>query len=318
MRIAAAQVAPRWLDREGTTQVVLEWIQRAAEQGVEVLAFGETFLPGYPFWLQYTGGARFEDREQQAAYAAYLDAAVDGAGPELRAVAEAARRGGIFVALGVLERGPTRGSVFASAVAVHPERGLAPSHRKLVPTHEERLVWAPGDGHGLRVHEFRGTRISLLNCWENWMPVSRHVLWAQGSRIHVALWPGNPHNTEDITRFVAREGRVYALSASTILRREHVASHFPLLEALPSGAPSYRGGSCVAGPDGRWVVEPVADREGLVIADVDPSLADAAHQSFDAGGHYFRADVFDLRVDRRRRVPASFRDHDPGATDDGV
>jgi nitrilase len=310
LRVAAAQDAPVFLDRAATTRRVLEWMEKAAAEGVRLLAFGETFLPGYPFWLSSTGGARFDDPAQKEAYAAYLNAAVRHDGPELAEIAALSKSLGLSVVLGIVERAPRgdSGSVYCSLVPVSPERGLLTPHRKLVPTHEERLAWAPGAGHGLRVHELAGTRVSALNCWENWMPLARQAVRAQGPSVHVALWPGAVRNTQDITRFAAFEGRQFVLSASAVLTRDDVPAGFPLRDELPDQDCFHDGGSAIAAPDGRWLVEPVARDRRLVIADLDLAEVARERQTLDVGGHYSRPDVLDLKVDRRRREAARFED----------
>jgi len=179
-----------------------------------------------------------------------------------------------------------------------------------MPTYEERLVWGQGDGHGLRVHPVAGARVGGLNCWENWMPQARHALYAQGEELHVSVWPGNPRNTADITRFIALEGRVFSLAANGLLGLADIPTGFPLREELAaSPVTTYcRGGSAVAAPDGSWLVEPVADEERLVIADLDLALLGRERQNFDPAGHYSRPDVFRVEVDRQRRAAAVFRD----------
>ena len=311
MRIAAAQAHPAWLDPDATTKKVVELLAEAAQQGVELLAFPETFLSGYPFWLERTGGARFNDPRQKAVYAAYLDAAVEAEGPQLETITEAVRDMGVFTYLGITERGsgPARGTVFCTLLAVDPGRGVVSAHRKLVPTYEERLVWGHGDGHGLRVHTVGQARMSGLSCWENWMPQARHAMYAQGSDLHVAVWPGSPRLTQDITRFIALEGRVFSLAASGLLSLDDVPSDFPLRDELEAQDPVYyHGGSAVAAPDGTWVVEPVVDEERLVVADIDMSAVRRERHNFDPTGHYSRPDVFDVRVDRRRREASTFSD----------
>ncbi len=165
----------------------------AAAQDVELVAFPETFPSGHPFWLELTGGARFDDPAQKRAYAAYLEAAVAIDGSELRQIAEAARDLGVFVYLGTTERatGSARGTVFCTLVAIDAQAGVVSTHRKLIPTYEERLVWGTGDGHGLLVHQYAGTRVGGLNCWENWMPQARHALYAQGGTARQRL-AGHP------------------------------------------------------------------------------------------------------------------------------
>jgi len=310
VRIAAAQARPRWLDAAGTTAKVLSWLQDAAAQGVELVAFPETFLSGYPFWVEHTGGARFDDARQKRAYAAYLGAAVELGGPELAQITQAARDLGIFVYLGTTERGTdyARGTVFCTLVAIDPAAGIVSAHRKLMPTFEERLVWGLGDGHGLRVHRLGSARVGGLNCWENWMPQARHAMYAQGEDIHVSVWPGNPRNTVDIARFIAIEGRVFSLAANGLISVADVPADFPLHDDLAALETTVycRGGSAIAAPDGTWIVEPVADEERLVIADIDLRRVAEERHNFDPAGHYSRPDVFAVEVDRRRRRPSSF------------
>ncbi len=311
MRIAAAQAHPVWLDASATVKKVIGLLGEAAEQGVELLAFPETFLSGYPFWVERTDGARFDDARQKSAYAHYLAAAVEIGGSELAEISEAVGDLEVFTYLGITERGtgPARGTVFCALLAIGPGGGIVSHHRKLVPTFEERLVWGHGDGHGLRVHEVGEARVGGLNCWENWMPQTRHALYAAGEDLHVSVWPGSPRLTRDITRFIALEGRVYSLAASGLLSLDDVPTDFPLREALEEqGGVYHRGGSAIAGPDGTWVVAPVEDREGLVVADMDLALVRAERQNFDVTGHYSRPDVFDVRIDRRRHDAAVFLD----------
>ena len=310
MRVAAAQAHPAWGDKDAGTKRVVEWIGRAADENVELVAFGETFLSGYPFWVSRTDGARFAAADQKEAYAFYLDAAVELEGPELAQIAEAVRDLGVFTYLGITERGagPARGTVYCTLVAIDPVRGVVSAHRKLMPTYEERLVWGAGDGHGLRVHEVGPARAGGLNCWENWLPQARHALYAQGEDLHVAVWPGSAGLTRDATRFVALEGRSFVLSAGALLSPDDVSESFPIREAALEGAPEimYDGGSCVAGPDGEWIAEPVSGEERLVIADVDLARVREERQNFDPTGHYARPDVFEVRVHRRRLDASTF------------
>ena len=309
MRIAAAQTSPAWGDPEATSKKAVEWIGRAASEGVELVAFGETFLSGYPFWLGATDASAWNTDHQKEAYAFYLDAAVRLDGPEIALVREAAGDHGVFTYIGITERSESRGTVYATLVAVDPEAGVVSAHRKLMPTYDERMVWGVGDGHGLRVHATGDIRVGGLNCWENWVPLARHSLYAQGIDLHVAVWPGSTYLTEDITRFIAKEGRCYVLSAGSILSDTDIPESFPLKEAAcPEPGPLYNGGSAIAGPDGEWLVEPVRHEERLVMADIDPARVRGERQNFDPSGHYFRGDVFSVSVDRRRLGGATFSD----------
>ncbi len=320
MRIAAAQVHQAWGRPDEGADRVVDWIGQAAAEGIDLLAFGETHLGGYPFWISMTDGARFDAADQKQAYAYYLDAAVELEGPQLRLIRDAAAEHRVFTYLGVAERGAStaRGSVYATLVAIDPELGIVSAHRKVQPTYEERLAWAPGDGNGLRVHSFTGRggdtmRVGGLNCWENWLPQARLAMYAGGEDIHVSAWPGTTRLTRDITRFIAREGRVFSLAAGSLISRSDVPEDFPLLDALDDGDWT-DGGSAIAGPDGAWLQEP-ATEEGLVFADVDATRVREERHNFDPTGHYGRPDIFELKVDRRRRSVASFSDdrEDPSA-----
>ena len=314
LTVAAANIHGRWMDPDGTTDVVVETLQEAAADGVDLVAFGETFLSGYPHWLSRTGGAAFDDPLQKACYAAYLDAAVTLDGPHVRRIVEACNDLGVFTYLGVAERveGPASGTVFATLLAIDPGEGVVSAHRKLRPTYEERLVWGPGDGHGLRVHEFDGVRVGGLNCWENWMPQARHAMYAGGEDLHVSVWPGGSGNTRDAVRFIALEGRVWSLGAGARFELADVPSDFPAYDLLATweeehGAIHYDGGAALAAPDGTWVVEPTTE-ELLVTATIDTTAVREARQNFDPTGHYGRPDVFHVEVDRRRQQAATFRD----------
>jgi nitrilase len=318
LRVAAVQDAPAFLDPKVTTERIIARIQEAAAQGVALLAFPETFLPGYPMWFSVTGGAAFDEPGQKAAYAQYVAAAVRLDGPELAHIGEAAREFNVSLVLGVVERaaGPASASVYATAVSIDAERGIVGAHRKLVPTWEERLVWTPGDGHGLRVHRLSGVAVSVLNCWENWMPQARFALWAQAPAVHVAIWPGSARLTRDITRFVALEGRCFVISASGVMHRSDIGDRFVLRDALPEdGGYLPSGGSAIAAPDGQWLVEPREHERGLVIAELELDAVLRARHNLDVAGHYHRPDVFMLRVDRSRREPAHFVDN-PKPTED--
>ena len=305
MRIAAIQSAPVFLDPEATTNKALELMRHAATSGgAQLCAFGETYLSGYPVWLASTGGAAFDDPGQKAAYAAYVRGAVRADGPELAAIAEAAKELGLFTYMGFIEKATTGTSVYASLAAIHPDDGIVSIHRKLRPTHEERLVWAQGDGHGLQVHDWNGFRVGGLNCWENWMPLARYSLYAQGEQLHVATWPASPGITRDISRFVAREGRVYCLSVGSVLTADDIPTSFPLRsQLLATGDRFLTGESMIVAPDGTTLVGPVENIETIVYADLDRDLVVQERQNFDPAGHYSRPDVFRVMVNKARQEP---------------
>lgn len=305
LRIAGAQIAPIWLNRSATLAKVVSFVHQAADGGAQLVSFGEAIVPGYPFWIEWTDGARFDSAVQKSLHAHYLDQAVQIEAGHLTKVCEAARDRQIAVIVGCMERPADRGghSVFASLVYIDSLGTVQSVHRKLMPTYEERLSWAAGDGHGLRTQSVGPFTLGALNCWENWMPLARASLYAQGEDLHVAIWPGSVRNTEHITRFIAREGRSYVMSVSGLLRRADVSDDLPHAELLRERMPEVlaEGGSCLAGPDGSWLIEPVANDERLIVADIEHRRVREERHNFDVAGHYGRPDVFQLTVNRERQ-----------------
>ncbi len=310
--VGCAQIAPVWLQRDATLVKVAVCIERAVAEGCQLIVFGEALVPGYPFWIERTDGARFNDAKQKAMFARYLDQGVDIARGDLDAICALARASQISVYLGVMERAADRGghSLYCTLVYIDASGTICSTHRKLQPTYEERLAWAPGDGHGLRVHALGPFRVGGLNCFENWMPLSRAALYAQGEDLHVSVWPGGVHNTHDLPLFLAKEGRSYVLAVSGLMRPADFPPETPELAELlaQSGEFLANGGTAIAGPDGRFVVEPVVGREVLVIAELDHALVRGERQNFDLAGHYSRPDVTRLVVDRTRQSLADFID----------
>ncbi len=310
LKVALAQIAPVWLDKAATLAKVKDAIQEAGSKEAELIVFGETLLPGYPFWVSLTDGAKFESKMQKELHAHYAKNAIVIEQGDLDEVCVLAKQMSIAIYLGILERPIDRGghSVYASLVYIDAQGKIQSVHRKLQPTYEERLTWAPGDGNGLKVHPLKAFTVGGLNCWENWMPLPRAALYGQGENVHVAVWPGNLYNTKDITRYIAKESRSYVISVSSLMRKSDFPKSTPHLEAILSASPETlaNGGSCIAGPDGEWVLEPVLHQEGIVIETLDFQFILEERQNFDPVGHYSRPDVTKLHVNRDRQRTVDF------------
>lgn len=305
LNIAISQIAPVWLDKEHTTSKIIEQINAAGAAGSELVVFGEGLLPGYPFWIELTNGARFNSQMQKEIFAYYVQQSVQISAGDLKPVCEAAAKNRTAVYLGCIERAADRGnhSLYCSLVYIDQSGTIASVHRKLVPTYEERLVWSNGDGKGLVVHSLGAFTVGGLNCWENWVPLARTTLYGQGENLHVSVWPGSVRNTEDITRFIAKESRSFVIAASGLMRKEDINHAIPHFKEIAAGAPDIlaNGGSCVSGPDGNWIIEPVINREALLTATIDLTEVLKERQNFDPSGHYSRPDIFQLKVDRKRQ-----------------
>jgi nitrilase len=305
LRVGLAQIAPIWLDQVRTLDKINKYVSQAAEAGCQLVVFGEALLPGYPFWIERTDGARFDSPVQKDLHAHYMQQAVQIEAGHLELVCQATEVGEIAVYLGCIERPAGHGghSLYASLVYIDHQGVIQSVHRKLMPTYEERLTWAQGDGHGLRTHKLGAFTLGGLNCWENWMPLARAALYAQGEDLHVAVWPGGINNTKDITRFIAREARSYVVSVSGLMRKTDFPADTPHIELILANSAETlaNGGSWIAGPDGAWIVEPTVGEEKLIVAEIDHQRVRAERQNFDPAGHYSRPDVTTLTVNRDRQ-----------------
>lgn len=311
LKIALAQIAPVWLDKSATLHKIEKSIIDAAKEHCELIVFGEALLPGYPFWLALTGGAEWNTEVNKSLHAHYVNNAISIEKGELNSVCQLAKKHDIAVYLGIMERPTDRGghSIYASLVYINEEGEIKSVHRKLQPTYDERLTWAPGDGNGLKVHPLKAFTVGGLNCWENWMPLPRTALYGQGENLHIAVWPGSDHNTKDITRFIARESRSFVVSVSALMNKSDFPEGTPHLDKILKNAPDIlaNGGSCIAGPDGEWLVEPVLHKEGLIIHSIDFNRVLEERQNFDPVGHYSRPDVTKLIVNTERQTTVEIK-----------
>ncbi len=312
IRVGLAQIAPAWGDKNGTIHKIESAINEAASNGAELVVFGEALLPGYPFWLALTDGAAWNKKIVKELHAHYVVNSISIENGDLNSVCTLAAEHKIAIYLGIIERPQDRGghSIYASMVYINQRGEIKSVHRKLQPTYDERLTWSPGDGHGLVTHKLKAFTVSGLNCWENWMPLPRAAMYAQGTNLHVACWPGSDHNTRDITRFIAREGRCYVLSVASPMQKSDFPTKMPHYDEVIKNCPDMltNGGSCIAGPDGEWILEPQIGREEIFYQELDLQRVHEERQNFDAVGHYSRPDVTQLIVDRTRQSTVVFKD----------
>ena len=305
LKVALAQIAPVWLDKQQTIVKIKATMADAGSQQCNLIVFGEGLLPGYPFWITLTNGSAFNNSMQKEIHAHYIANAVRIEAGDLDEICLLAKQHDMAVYLGIIERAQDRGghSLYCSLVYINQFGKIQSVHRKLQPTYEERLTWAPGDGHGLRVHQLQDFTLGGLNCWENWMPLTRTALYAMGENVHIAVWPGSVRNTEYITRFIAMESRSFVISVSSLMRKQDFPVDTPHLPEIIINAPDIiaNGGSCIAGPDGEWIKAPVTDYEGLIIETLNINRVFEERQNFDVAGHYSRPDVTQLTLNRERQ-----------------
>jgi nitrilase len=298
VRVAIAQSAPVYLNKQASLAKALDLIQQASKRGAQLVAFGETWLPGYPAWLDVCpGAALWESASAKDVFSRLRANSIVVPGEEVNALREVARDLKIAIVIGVNERvdsGPGNGTLYNSLLTISEDGQLGNHHRKLVPTYTERLVWGNGDGRGLEAVPTSAGRVGGLICWEHWMPLARMAMHNSGEHIHVAVWPTVHELHQLASRHYAFEGRCFVLAVGLMMPAEDLPREFreELILSLGEGQWIERGGSAIIGPDSRYVLDPVFDREELLVADLDLTQIDREMMTLDVSGHYARPDIF--------------------------
>jgi predicted amidohydrolase len=307
LHVAVVQAAPIPLDFGAGIDKAVRLALDAIESGAKVVAFGETFLGGYPLWLDEAPGAALWDHPgTKALHAIMLEQAVVANDERLLPLQELADASGAVIGIGAHER--VRRSLVNNQLTFRPGLPVM-DRRKLVPTHGERLIWARGDGSTLGVHQAEWGRLGSLICWEHWMPLARAAMHNLGEDVHVAAWPTVRECHAIASRHYAMEGRCFVLAAGLVQTRddlfeglERVGGNVDakaLLEAIP-GEVLNKGGSLIAAPDAR-VIAQAGEGEETLFAELDLAEVAEGLANLDTDGHYARPDVFELTVDTRAK-----------------
>lgn len=293
IKVAAAQIRPVLFSLDGSVQRVLAAIADAAEQGVELIVFPETFLPYYPYF-SFVEPAVLMGRSHLTLY----EQSVTVPGPATEAIAAAARQYGMHVLLGINER--DGGSLYNTQLLIDCSGEIILKRRKITPTYHERMVWGQGDGSGLRVVPTSIGRIGALACWEHYNPLARFSLMAQGEEIHCAQFPGSlvgqifSEQTAVTMRHHALEAGCFVICSTAWLHPED----FSTITSDASLHKAFQGGchTAVISPEGRYLAGPLPEGEGLAVAELDWSLIRKRKRMMDSVGHYSRPDLLGLRI----------------------
>jgi nitrilase len=319
MRAAIVQRPPVLLDREACMGRVLDGLEEAAALGARLIVFPETYLPGYPEYIWRLRPLHDEALATEL-HGLLVEAAIDLEVDDLRPVRDAAARLGTTVVLGVHERDSafSRATLYNTLVTIGADGTVLNRHRKLVPTNAERMIWSPGDGAGLRVLDTPFGRLGGLICWENYMPLARFSLYAQGVEIYVASTWDEGDAWVASMRHIAREGRCWVLGSGCSIQARDVPEGFPGRAQLYPDPDEWlnHGDSVIVAPDGEIVTGPLRGEHGVLVADLEASTARAQHYTMDVAGHYGRPDVFSLRVDRSVRPHVAFDGDTPAPAED--
>ena len=305
-RVAVVQHPPVTLHRDKTLKRGVELMEKAAAGGSKLVSFPETWLPGYPEWLwRLRPGTDYALTAE--IHARLLDNSVDLKAGQLKPIQAAAKRLKQTVSIGIHERDGefSRGTLYNTMVLIGPDGEVLNRHRKLMPTNPERMVWGIGDASGLRVSDTPSGRVGGLICWENYMPLARFSLFAQGLDIYIAPTWDAGSSWVSTMRHIACEGRCWVLGNGTAMRGRDIPADFPSRKALfPDLDDWYNpGDSVIVAPNGQIVAGPLTKEHGILFADCDPAKAAAMRRTLDVAGHYGRPDIFKLEVDRSVQTP---------------
>jgi nitrilase len=294
-KAAVVQAEPVWLDADATIDKAIDLIGQASAAGAEIVAFPETWIPGYPWWIWLGApawGMQFVQR--------YFENSLVVGEERLERVQDAARRHAIAVSLGISER--DGGSLYMGQVLIDADGEILQTRRKLKPTHVERSVFGEGAGADLAVLDTQVGKVGSLCCWEHLQPLTRYAMYSKGEQVHCAAWPTfslysgmayalGPEVNMAVTRTYAVEGQCYVLAACGVIGQ---SAHDLFCDTPDKSEMLGMGGghAMIFGPDGRELAEWLdPSQEGVLVADIDLGLIAIAKAAADPVGHYARPDV---------------------------
>jgi nitrilase len=318
-KAAVIQHAPVFLNLEASLEKACALVEQAADGGANVVAFPETWLPGYPVWLDLSPKAALWDHAPaRALYRLLVENALTIPGGHLEKLLAVARYTGTYIIMGAHER--LGGTLYNTMIFVDRDGQSFQHHRKLMPTYTERLVWGRGDGSTLGVLHSEYGNLGGLICWEHWMPLARAAMHAHHETIHVAQWPAVKELHQLASRHYAFEGQCFVLAAGSVLSRGDAIQGFhtlgqpqnealALLETIPGEDKELilKGGSAVIAPDSNYVAGPAFDDACILYAEIQPERITEGRLTLDTQGHYSRPDVFHLEVNVQPQSNVTFR-----------
>ena len=299
VRVAAAQAAPIFLNREKTVEKACDLMNTASNNGARLIAFPEAFIPGYPDWVWLL--ANNMSQELDDLYVQLVRNAISIGDESTKLLCEAAKEYNITVAIGINEINTesSGASLFNSVLFISDDGRTLGVHRKLIPTGGERLVWARGDGNSLHTFVTSAGKIGGLICWENYMPMARQSMYNDGAQILVAPTWDKSEDWLLSLRHIAREGGMYVIGCCMSMRIEDIPETIAFRNLYPKEKEWINtGNSCIVNPKGEIIAGPLAKKEDILYADIDLNDIIAAKRMFDVAGNYSRPDVFMFSVQR--------------------
>lgn len=290
VKVAVVQATPVLFNKKLTLEKCIELIDTASQQNPDLIVFPESFIPAYPRGMVFgtTIGSRTD--EGRSLWEEYFNNAVDVPGKETGLIAEAAKKSGAYISMGITEREGK--SLYCTQLFFSPSGKLSGKHRKIKPTAAERLVWGEGDGSTLSTHKISNTVIGTLICWENYMPLARMALYTKGVNIYLAPTADNRDSWQATLKHIAQEGRCFVIGCNQFVSGSDYPASVAVMEGIKTEDILSGGGSCIVSPMGDYVKEPIWNKEEIFYADLDLKMTIRSSLDFDATGHYNRPDIF--------------------------
>lgn len=312
-KVVVVQAMPVFLNRAATVDKACDLIAAAGREGARLIVFPEAFIPAYPDWV-WTVPAGEEELLNEL-YAELLANAVTIPGETTERLCRAAKQAGAYVVMGMSERNveASGGSLYNTLLYIDDQGKILGKHRKLVPTGGERIVWAQGNGSTLEVYDTPLGKLGGLICWENYMPLARYAMYAWGTQLYVAATWDRGQPWLSTLRHIAKEGRVYVLGCSIVMRKDDIPDHFAVKQKFYANSDEWInvGDSAIVNPDGFFIAGPVRHKEEILYAEIDPRQMRGPRWMLDVAGHYARPDVFELIVhtDAHQMIQARDDEH---------
>jgi nitrilase len=305
MQVAVVQAAPVLFDRDATVRKACQLVEEAASHGAHLILFPEAFIPCYPRGLSFGMVVGSRSSGGRDLWHRYWENSVEVPGPATEALGEAADMADVYLAIGITERASHfgKGTLYCTLLYFGPDGRLLGKHRKLKPTGAERLIWGEGDGSTLTTFQSELGTIGGLICWENYMPLARMAMYAQGVELYLAPTADARETWQSTLRHIACEGRCFVLGCNQFVTRDMYPPDLPMREELDAQPEVMcRGGSAIVSPLGDVLAGPLYDQEGILYAELDRDELVRSKVDFDVVGHYARPDVFQLAVNLRPRT----------------
>ncbi|MEP2239156.1 MAG: carbon-nitrogen hydrolase family protein [Maribacter sp.] len=295
LKVCLIQDSPVFFDIEKTIDKIENLVKTHAKDGVELIVFPESFIPGYPRGFSFGAVVGSRTDEGRKLYSEYRNNSLDLEGKELQRLVKLAKTENVYLVIGVTEKQSKNGSLYCSMLYISPTDGFLGVHRKIKPTGSERIIWSEDDGKSLVSFDTKIGKLGGLICWENYMPLARMAMYQKNVEIYIAPTADSREEWTSTMKHIALEGRCFVLGCNQFYTKSMYPEKYQhLVENEPENL--CRGGSVIVSPLGKVIAGPLFDEAGALIAEIDLDEIVNAKLDFDVIGHYSRNDIFEFNT----------------------